>query len=100
MEVITLNNHIIDAYERVIAGKGEVHRLRNEGFVPGIIYGNGKNTPVSLHQDDIQMIVDKHMEEAPLNINMGAGPLNVKIKDIQVHPVTREVRHIDLIPVG
>lgn len=77
-------------------GKGPVNRLRNQGWVPGIIYGhNVDNIPVEINSKEISRILRYYGENSLIGIDLGYGVKRVLIKEVQRDPVTRQVLHVD-----
>jgi large subunit ribosomal protein L25 len=83
-------------------GKGASRRLRHAGKIPAIIYGAGKDAKsISLASN----LVEHALENADLYNTVltveGAGTKeNCVIKDLQRHPATGLVSHIDFQRVG
>lgn len=82
-------------------GSSSSRRLRREGKVPGVVYGLG-NDPVSISIDwpDLRAVLTT---DAGLNAIItldvdGDQQLSI-VKDIQRHPVRRDVMHVDFIRV-
>ncbi len=89
---------------RTDKGKGAAHKLRQQGFLPGIVYGSG---------EDNQMIeVERRGFEAMMrNAAGGAVVINLKfqdkeqgskviIKDVQRDPATSRPLHLDLLRIS
>ena len=72
-------------------------RYRKEGFVPVEIYGRGeKNIHGLVRKTDLLKILHKtHGESVVLNGKINGKTLPIIIKEIQIHPVTDEVLHVD-----
>ncbi len=87
------------AKKRVLEGTGNARRLRNDGTLPGVVYGDEKE-PVSVTVDmhDFEQILHHHVSESLLlEIELeGEGDISVLIKDVQHHPVTSDLMHVDL----
>ena len=82
-------------------GKGAMRRLRRTGKVPAVIYGAGKDT-VSLTVD--QHAIDKQLEHEAfyshiLTVAVGKKKEQVVLKDLQRHPATSQIIHMDLLRV-
>jgi large subunit ribosomal protein L25 len=81
------------------AGKGVARKLRMSGRLPAVLYGR-KESPVglSLSEVDMRNILRKHPESAivDLTIDTGATLLNAIIRDVQRHPASGKVLHVDL----
>lgn len=82
-------------------GTRSSRRLRSEGYVPGIIYGLGRE-PVSVSVEWIALrraLTTEAGVNALLRIDIEGEQQLSLVKDIQRHPVRRDVIHIDFIRV-
>lgn len=82
-------------------GKGAMRRLRRTGKVPAVVYGAGKDT-VSLTVN--QHTIHKQLEHEAfyshiLTVAVGKKKEQVVLKDLQRHPATSQVLHMDLLRV-
>ena len=87
------------AETRTEEGKGASRRLRHAGRVPAIIYGANKDAvSVSLSANTVKKaFANNDTFNSILNIDVqGADAESVVVKDVQRHPATGEVAHIDL----
>lgn len=95
MEYPKLNMEIRDNGN--IGGR-KPRRLRKEGYIPGVIYGMGKE-PVStkISAADLRSFLSGSGKNSVFYTEF-AEEFNVSalIKDIQYHPVTKDVIHIDI----
>ncbi len=92
MEQIELNFQTREENE---IGKQGTNRLRGEGFVPAIIYGAGeKSVAIKLDRKELKKI-DISRESIVLNLVSEKGKKAVLIKEVQHHPVSDAVLHID-----
>ena len=83
-------------------GKSTSRSLRLHKRVPGIVYGSSKNIPISLHVNDILKYNTRAFENALFNIQGSVKELGGKVvlmKDVVVHPVTRQPEHVDLFAI-
>jgi large subunit ribosomal protein L25 len=82
--------------------KKAVKNLRRNGLVPAIVYGKGKanqNIEVSLH--DFEKVIREHGTTSILLLEIeGDGQKNVLIHELDHHPVTGTVTHIDFYEVS
>lgn len=91
-----MDQALLSGQMRSQTGKGPANRLRNDGWVPGIIYGHGiTNTPVEVNGKEISRILRYHGENSLVGIDLGQGVRRVLIKEVQRDPVTRQVLHVD-----
>ena len=91
----------LNARVRIESGKKISHKLRLEGEIPGILYGHGEE-PVSLvipehefwkilhHATSEHLILDVAVD------GLEPASLLTLVKDIQHHPVTGDILHVDL----
>lgn len=77
-------------------GSGPCNRLRNEGMVPGIIYGyNVDNQSIALEKKLIDSFIKQHGENALIGLNIEGSGIQTLIKEIQRDPLTNQIMHID-----
>ena len=79
-------------------GKGASRRLRRQGMVPAVIYGAGRD-PRNLmfdHNKVLRQLEDPSFYSSILNIKVGEKSRAAIVKDIQRHPLKKQIIHIDL----
>jgi len=90
------------AKKRNLEGSSNARRMRHTGNLPGVVYGSDKS-PVSIEVDlhEFEQILHHHTSESLLiDISLeGEGDLSVLVKDVQHHPVSSELIHVDLMRV-
>lgn len=95
-----MENLKLESEIRAGMGKGAARKLRVEGLIPAVLYGR-KKEPVSLAIDEaaIRTILHKHSESAVIDLTIKGSdsdePVNVIIRDVQRHPATGKLLHID-----
>ncbi|HEU4929174.1 MAG TPA: 50S ribosomal protein L25 [Candidatus Krumholzibacteria bacterium] len=82
------------------AGKGVARKLREEGRLPAVLYGR-REAPVGLSvaEMDVRNILRKHPESAIIDLTVdgpGGGSMNAIIRDVQRHPASGRILHVDL----
>jgi len=97
MEQLELNAKV-----REKKGKNAANRLRVKNEIPGIFYGREVSIPLTLSVKDIQKIIStKSGENVLINLKIeGKGNQIAIIKEIQRHPVSGRLLHIDLYQVS
>jgi len=88
---------IINAELRDESGKGASRRLRHEGKIPAILYGDGKKSQ-SLTLDHNE--ITKHLEQEAFYSQVVSLIANKKrqraiLRDIQRHPFKPKIMHMD-----
>lgn len=89
MEEIVLN-----ALERTEGSK----KLRANGFIPGVIYGDSVKEAASVKFEELPLkkVLAQHGQNAKVWIKHGDDKKLGFIKEIQRHPVTDKIIHVDV----
>lgn len=95
-EIITLT-----ATPRPPQGTRPARRLRNEGKIPGVVYGLGADpVPLTVEWRELRAaLVTEQGLNAVIHLEVGGEKTPTLVKDIQRHPVRRNVLHVDFIRV-
>ena len=90
-------NHTLSATKRATAGKRAKDELANLR-IPGILYGQGVETQaVSLPKTEFSRVYAAAGSSTLVDVVIdGAPAVKALIKDLQVHPLTMDVTHVDL----
>lgn len=92
---------ILQATPRPPQGTRPARRLRAEGKVPGVMYGLGAE-PVTLAVEWRELraaLVTEQGLNAVINLEVEGTRVPTLVKDMQRHPVRRNVLHVDFIRV-
>jgi large subunit ribosomal protein L25 len=86
-------------------GKQAAKKLRDEGFTPAVIYGKDFNSAISISSDGFKLLRDIHFSESTvidltIDGSKESDSIPVLVKDVQYHPLTDQVIHIDLLKVS
>lgn len=80
-------------------GKGFSRRARVNGQIPAVVYGKGEeNLHVLLPGHETFLIV-KNNRKAEVVLELDGKEVNVKIQAVQVHPVRRDILHLDFVRI-
>ncbi|MBN1599448.1 MAG: 50S ribosomal protein L25/general stress protein Ctc [Bacteroidales bacterium] len=88
----------INAGLRKETGKKQTKTLRKYGNVPCVMYGGEEVVHFSAPANDFRHILYTHNVYL-INLNIDGKKYQAILKDVQFHPVTDEVLHIDFIQV-
>jgi large subunit ribosomal protein L25 len=88
----------ISAVKRTESGKKKAKKLREQGNIPCVIYGGGENIHFHSHENNFRNLIYTHHVHL-VNIDVEGKTHKAIIKDIQFHPVTDKILHIDFIEV-
>jgi large subunit ribosomal protein L25 len=84
-------------------GSRATGRLRKQGLVPGIVYGQGlEPLPVTVDHHDLSVALHT---EAGRNVLIslelaGQGPILTLAKTVDRHPYKNQIRHVDFVKVS
>ncbi len=89
----------IIAEKRSLGKRSDLTELRKEGFIPGIIYGAGQEgIKIAFNARDYKREYKKSIGAvAFFDITVDGNTYKTFIKEKQIHPLTREVVHIDFL---
>jgi large subunit ribosomal protein L25 len=86
---------------RTETGKGKATRLRKNGLIPGIVYGNKGNLMVTINHDDMVRLLQKATANAIFNLKVEKKEdRKVVIKEVQRDVITRNFLHVDLFEIS
>lgn len=93
---------VIKAEKRTELGKNASGRLRRQGLAPAILYGESAGSiPLTLRKKDIIKILKSETGENTIfRVGYDSEEKDVMIKEVQIHPVTDELLHVDLIQIS
>lgn len=88
----------IIAESRQNIGKRSSRRLRNQGKVPGIVYGKGQSAvPIMIdHNEILHHLEHEAFHSHVLTLKMGDTEDKVVLKALQHHPYRPAILHLDL----
>ncbi|HPR16897.1 MAG TPA: 50S ribosomal protein L25 [Candidatus Cloacimonadota bacterium] len=89
----------IKAEKRELGKKSDLKNYRKEGFIPAVVYGEGKEgINILLPVIPFQKAYKKSIGEVAIfEIEVGNKKYSTFIKEKQIHPVSREFVHIDFV---
>ncbi|PPR37997.1 MAG: 50S ribosomal protein L25 [Alphaproteobacteria bacterium MarineAlpha8_Bin1] len=92
----------IEAEKRTLIGKGNSRANRNQGKIPGIIYGEKKDPIlITVEQKKLKMAIENAgFFSKQCEIKIDNDVFKVLPKDLQLHPVKESIIHIDFLRVG
>src|SRR3989338_8682854 len=92
---------ILNASERIILGK-KVRKLRQDGILPGHVFGKGLETEhVSVEAKEFLKVFKEVGETGVINLKLGEVKIRpVMVKGVQYHAVTGEPLNIDFYQVN
>ena len=92
----------ISAEQRERVGKGSARAVRRAGHIPAVIYGD-KKEPISITLESREITKIVHQPGIfgrLLDIEISGSKHTVLTRDIQFHPVTDNVLHMDFLRIS
>lgn len=92
---------LLTAQTRQDVGKSKIKDLRQQGFIPVVLYHKGEQTRhlQVTHHDLIQLVHQHRIEGVVINLKVQGGKAEETvpcvIKEIQYHPVHDNILHVD-----
>lgn len=96
------DNVNLDARAREGRGKNAARRLRVQGMVPAVLYGDGAGSSVLSVPEKIVDYTLRHVgDNALYDMSIGEGTnATARVVDAQRNPVTGRLVHVDFAPVN
>ncbi|HEY6878731.1 MAG TPA: 50S ribosomal protein L25 [Polyangiales bacterium] len=97
-----MEKQTLTAEVRKLRGKGPARQLRIQGKIPAVLYGPGGDTeaitvdPVALTKS----LSGPYAKNQLLELDIAGKTQYATIKDLDVHPLTRAIRHADFYRVS
>lgn len=79
-------------------GKKDANQLRKDNRVPGVLYGGGEQKHFSVKELDISKLVI-NPDVFRINLDIDGESFDCIIQEVQFHPVTDRIVHLDLLQV-
>ncbi len=90
----------INTNRREATGKGGARDIRVRGRLPAVIYGHGIESSISIDIDprDLDRILqDPKGKNALVDLKVGQEHYQVLARELQRHPISRKIIHLDFI---
>ena len=88
----------ISVKARPQVGKSSTRALRNQGNVPCVLYGGEKQVTFYAHENDFRKLVYTP-DVFVVELNIDGNKFRAIMQDIQFHPVSEKILHIDFLQV-
>lgn len=91
-----MSNDVLKANKRTATGSNAVKQLRNNHFIPGVLYGHHIDS-VSIQVQDkaFEKFYKLHGTGASLHLDIDGEKTFVLFKDLQIEPLKNETIHIE-----
>lgn len=87
----------IEATKRELEGTSASRRLRREGKIPAVLYGDQQEAqPITVDHKTLFYALEKEaFHTALLELSVDGKTHTVIVRDFQMHPFRRQVQHVD-----
>lgn len=88
--------------KRTSHGKNEAGRLRRQGTIPGNLLSSGKAESISFDESEFLRLLNAGLKRSSLiDVDVEGGDQGTRalVKEVQRHPVTGKILHIDFYKV-
>ncbi|MGQ9478349.1 MAG: 50S ribosomal protein L25 [Candidatus Bipolaricaulia bacterium] len=69
--------------------------LRRQGLIPGVVYGQGVHRLIQVQQGELERLLGQITRSSRIKLALDGEEWEAFIKEIQYHPLTDRVIHID-----
>ncbi|KXH86826.1 50S ribosomal protein L25/general stress protein Ctc [Sporosarcina sp. HYO08] len=91
----------IQSKVREVSSKSTLTQLRNEGFVPAIVYGYQVDpTPVSVNEGELIKTLRVTGRNGVLKLDIEGKSINVVLNDYQTDAIKGDIRHADFLAIN
>ena len=96
-----MNAETISAETRSSFGKGAARKIRAAGSIPALVYrGGAEAAHITIQPAEIERVFRKSMNRNTLiSIEAGGSKRICLVKDVQRHPLSQKIMHIDFYEV-
>ena len=87
----------LSATPRTESGKGVARKLRAQHSIPGVLYGHHRDPqPLVIDARELDRLVERYATETTVvELALDGQSVRTLIREIQRHPFTRQVLHVD-----
>lgn len=94
-----MSNDVLSVQSRVTERKSDLSSSRINGIIPGVYYSVGKESvSVNINERELMAIIASGNVVIDMKLNDSKSE-KIIIKDMQIHPVTDKIVHVDLMGI-
>ncbi len=86
--------HRLEAAPREPSEKNP-RELRRRGLIPGVLYGPGLNRLIKVKRSELERLLGRITRSSRITLVLDGEEWETFIKEVQYHPLTDEVLHVD-----
>jgi len=89
----------LEAKQREQVGSKQAAQMRRDGFIPCVLYGGGETIHFYAPYSAFKTIV-YNPDFFTININLNGKEYTTLLKEVQCHPVTDKITHLDFLALA
>lgn len=92
-----MQRETLKALKRTQTGTGANYRTRVNQYIPGVLYGTSldENVLLQISQRDVGVFLNNNYVGSTLTLDIEGEEHFALLKEIQIHPASRKVLHLD-----
>lgn len=91
----------IQSKSREVKTRSALSALRNEGFIPSVVYGyKTESTPIAVSERDLLFTLRETGRNGVIKLNVDGKDLNVVLNDYQADALKGDIRHADFLAIN
>lgn len=91
---------VLDIKKRDETGKEISKKLRRDGYIPAVLYGHKGTKKICVREIDFISLFEEIGEHSIISLNIeGKEKAEVIVKDFQLHPIKRNIMHVDFFEI-
>jgi len=96
-----MNHPVLNAAERTLSTKGELHSLRRQGKIPAVVYGGGQSAlAIVLDAKEFKQATAGISESTIISLNIGGNKKDAFIRERQRDTMSTDIIHVDFLEVA
>lgn len=96
-----MSKEILKANARTMVGKNAVKKIRNNHFIPGVLYGHHIDSqPISIHEHDFDQFFKTHNVGSSLTLDVDGQENHVLFKEMQYNSLKNLVVHAEFLALS
>lgn len=94
-----MSSFVLEAKVREKTGKESAKKYRKKGYIPAVVYGQGKNLNILIDNNVFKKIYSKLTKSTMLDLKLEDKKIGVLIKDYEKNYLKDEFIHIDFYEI-
>lgn len=91
-----MSNEVLKASKRSRIGTNAVKKVRNEHFIPGVLYGHHiENVNIKIKEHDFDKFIKRHGVGASLDLDVDGEKTFVLLKELQINTLKNLVYNVE-----